>query len=82
VDIAATVTAKGQITIPQAVREALGLVQGDRVVFRVETHRAILARTPDLLSLAGAVPVPTPKRRVPWDEVHLAARRLRAQTRQ
>jgi antitoxin PrlF len=29
----ATVTSKGQITIPQAVREALGIEAGDQVVF-------------------------------------------------
>ena len=80
-DIAATVTSKGQITIPKEVREALGLVEGDRVVFRVEVNRAILARTPDLLSLAGTVPVPLPKRGVPWDAVRRATRQLRAQTR-
>jgi antitoxin PrlF len=73
VDIAATITAKGQITIPKEVRAALGLAQGDRVVFRVEPHRAVLARTPDLLSLAGTVPVPAPRRRLPWDEVRRAA---------
>lgn len=76
-DLAATITAKGQITIPKALREALGLAEGDRVVFRVEPNRAILARTPDLLALAGTVPVPAPKRRIPWDTVRLAARRPR-----
>ena len=57
-DVAARVTSKGQITIPQAVREALGLGEGDHVVFRVEGRQAFLARTPDLLDLAGAVEVP------------------------
>lgn len=79
-EIASTLTAKGQITIPKALREALGLTEGDRVVFRVEANRAILARTPDLLTLAGAVPVPAPKRRIPWDAVRLAARRPRVLT--
>ena len=31
---------------------------GDRIVFRVEQHRAVLARTPNLLDLAGTVEVP------------------------
>jgi AbrB family looped-hinge helix DNA binding protein len=32
--MAATVTAKGQITIPKAVREALGVKPGSKVEFR------------------------------------------------
>ena len=32
--MAATVTAKGQITIPKAIREALGVVPGSKVEFR------------------------------------------------
>lgn len=65
----ASMTSKGQVTVPKAVREALGLRAGDRVVFRVEGQRATLARTPDLLALAGSVPVPAGKRGTPWDEV-------------
>lgn len=34
-DIAARVTSKGQITIPKEVREALGLTEGDQVVFSI-----------------------------------------------
>ena len=36
IDIA-TVTAKGQVTVAKAVRDALGLRQGDRLSWRVET---------------------------------------------
>ena len=36
----ATVTSKGQITIPQVVRQALGLQTGDAVEFEVEKGRA------------------------------------------
>ena len=32
----ATITSKGQITIPQEVRQRLGLKQGDKVAFEVE----------------------------------------------
>jgi antitoxin PrlF len=69
-DIAARITSKGQITIPKSVREALKLTEGDQVVFRViEGERAILARTPDLLELAGSVPVPADVRGLPWEEI-------------
>jgi antitoxin PrlF len=76
-DVAATVTSKGQVTIPKAVRDALGIAEGDRVVFRVEQHRAVLARTPKLLDLAGAVSVPAARRGVAWDEVRTGTRRAR-----
>lgn len=74
-------TSKGQITIPKAVRDALGLVEGDEVVFRVDGTRASLARTPDLLDLARTVSVPAAKRGVPWGEVVRRARSARASRR-
>ena len=72
-DVSARVTSKGQVTIPKAVREALALETGDRVVFRVEQHRAIMARTPDLLEMAGTVEVPAGRRNADWNEVRSAA---------
>ena len=60
-DVSARVTSKGQITIPKSVRDALGLAEGDQVVFRDEGQRALLARTPNLLDLAGSLDVPAPK---------------------
>lgn len=68
-DAAAKVTSKGQVTLPKAVRDALGIKEGDEVIFRVEGRRAVLARTPEFLALAGTIRVPAPKRNVAWDEV-------------
>ncbi len=76
-DVAAKVTSKGQVTIPIEVREALGIAQGDHVVFRVEGNRAILARTPDFLSLAGSVRVPAATRNAAWDDVIRKTRAVR-----
>ena len=39
---AAKITSKGQITIPKAVRETMGLEEGDYVVFEPENDRIIL----------------------------------------
>lgn len=80
-DLAAKVTSKGQITIPKEVREALGITEGDQIVFRVEQHRALLAKTPNLIDLAGTVDVPAAKRGIAWDEVRRSARRTRAAAR-
>lgn len=68
-EVTARLTSKGQLTVPKAVRVALGLHDGDAVVFRLEGNRAVLARTPDLLELAGSVEVPADRRGAPWDEV-------------
>ncbi|MDH3262146.1 MAG: AbrB/MazE/SpoVT family DNA-binding domain-containing protein [Acidimicrobiia bacterium] len=80
-DLAAKVTSKGQITIPKEVREALGITEGDQIVFRVEQHRALLAKTPNLIDLAGTVDVPAAKRGMAWDEVRRNTRRARAEAR-
>lgn len=80
-DTAAKVTSKGQVTVPKPVREALGIKEGDEVVFRVEGNRAVLARTPDFLDLAASIRVPAAKRNVAWDEVLRRTRSDRAATR-
>jgi antitoxin PrlF len=76
-DVAARLTSKGQVTIPKAVREALGLGEGDHLIFRVEGHRAVLARTAELLELAGAVEVPAERRGASWDEIRRRTRAAR-----
>lgn len=74
----ARITSKGQVTIPKRVRDALGLREGDELHFRVERSRALLAKTPDFLDLAGEVAVPAGKRGTPWDEVLRRTHRERA----
>lgn len=80
-DAAAKLTSKGQVTVPKAVRDALGLEEGDPVLFHVEGNRAVPARAPGFLSLAGSMPVPAAKRDVTWDEVIRRARSTRAAER-
>jgi len=80
-EITAKMSSKGQLTVPKSVREALGLDEGDDVIFRVEGHRAVLARTPDFLSLAGSISVPAAKRNAAWDDVIRKTRADRATAR-
>jgi len=77
-DAAAKVTSKGQVTLPKAVRDALGIETGDEVVFRVEGNRAVLTKTSDFLSLAGSVTVTAAKRNAAWDDVVRKTRSTRA----
>ena len=80
-DSVAKLTAKGQVTVPKAVREALGIERGDTIVFRVEGHRAVVAKAPRFLDLAGAISVPAAKHNVAWDEVLRQTRTDRAKKR-
>ena len=80
-DTSARITSKGQVTIPKSVRDALGLNQGDELLFRVEDSRAVIARTPSFLELSGSVRVPLSERGTPWDEVLRRTRADRARHR-
>jgi AbrB family looped-hinge helix DNA binding protein len=80
-EAAAKVSSKGQVTLPKVVRDALGIEEGDEIVFRVEGNRALVAKTPDFLELAGMVSVPAAKRNVAWDEVLRRTRTARAAAR-
>ncbi len=80
-DVAAKVSSKGQVTVPKVIRDALGIKEGDQVVFRVEGNRAVLARTADFLELAGTISVPAAKRNAAWDNVIRRTRTARATAR-
>ena len=73
----ATLTSKGQITIPKEVRERLGVEAGDRLEF-VEQERGVyrvVAATRDVRNLKGMVP--KPRRAVTVEEMNAAVRKLR-----
>ena len=81
-DAVARVSSKGQITIPRAVREALGIRQGDAVLFRVDGEQVVFSRIPDLIESAGMFEVPADKRGLPWKKIREETRRNRAAARQ
>lgn len=80
-DVVAKVTSKGQVTVPKAVRDALGIEEGDELMFRVEGNRAVLARTPGFLELAGTIQVPAAQRNQAWDDIIRRTRATRAAER-
>ncbi len=71
-----TVTSKGQVTIPKEIRETLGVIEGDKLIFLVEGDKVVLRKVgseklTDILS-----------RRRPWGETGLEfQRRLREEWR-
>jgi antitoxin PrlF len=56
----ATLTSKGQITLPKAIRTRLGVKPGDRVAFREHSDGTIVveAETVDLMQLRGSIRPP------------------------
>ena len=80
-DVPAKVTSKGQVTLPKSVRDALGLKKGDRVLFRILKGRAVLAKVPDFLELAGSVSVSPSKRGASWSEIKATTWRERPAAR-
>jgi AbrB family looped-hinge helix DNA binding protein len=80
-DVPATLTSKGQITLPKSVRDALDLKEGDRVLFRVLEGRAVLAKVEDFLDLAGSVTVPAEKKGASWSAIKASTWRRRAASR-
>jgi AbrB family looped-hinge helix DNA binding protein len=49
------ITAKGQTTIPRAVREALGVAAGDRVRYIVEGEKVRLVKVRSVRELEGVL---------------------------
>ena len=50
----ATITSKGQVTVPKAIRDKLGLRQGDTVVYTATEDGVVLTpKSIDFVDLAG-----------------------------
>ena len=75
-----TITAKGQVTIPKAIRERLGLSEGDKLEFSIDDAGRIVARPQQADNICGilhdfALDVP-----VTVDDMKQAVRRHAANT--
>jgi AbrB family looped-hinge helix DNA binding protein len=73
-----TVSSKGQVTIPKAIRLRMHLKTGDRLRFVVESDGTVrlAAATRDVSTLRDILP--RPKRRATVDEMQAAVRRRAA----
>lgn len=71
----ATLTSKGQLTLPKEIRERLGVRQGDRVEFRTDAEGRVWVEpaTQDLAPLRGLFG-PVTRRRT-QDDIDEAIRR-------
>lgn len=58
----ATITSKGQITIPKEVRQALQVKENDQLLFTIEGGQAVITplRRRPLISFRGALPATRP----------------------
>jgi AbrB family looped-hinge helix DNA binding protein len=81
-EIIATVTSKGQVTIPAEVRKRLGIKTNDKIAFAIDTEGNVslrVPRYPDIASLRGAAgslskPLPWQQMREIAHEDHLQAK--------
>lgn len=69
---------KGQITIPKKVRDATGLVIGDRVVVEARGDEVVIHKPRGVLEFA---PPPTEREALPWPDARRAARTERGARR-
>lgn len=63
-----TMTSKGQITLPAAIRRSLGLKRGDKVVFQMEEEGVKLMPARSALA-AGYQSIPPLKTPKTWKEI-------------
>jgi AbrB family looped-hinge helix DNA binding protein len=73
----ATVTSKGQVTLPVEARRALGINAGDRLTFTVTNDHMTVRPAPDFLAMAGSIPVPADVAGLSWQEIKDLAYRSR-----
>ena len=52
----ATVTSKGQITIPKTIRKAMSISFKDKIDFIIDGDRLVLKRVKTLKDLRGSIP--------------------------
>lgn len=64
-----SVTKKGQVTIPVAVRRALHIKPKDRVEICIEGDGATIKKIPDVGELQGSISVPKRLKGADWKDI-------------
>lgn len=73
-EITATITSKGQVTIPSAVRQKLGLKTGDKLSFVLDDSGEIKLKAPRYPDIASVVGVAgSLKQPLSWEEMRRIA---------
>ena len=54
-EILSTVTSKGQVTIPIAVRQSLGLETGDKIAFTIEDSQVTVRKTGSVVTSTAGI---------------------------
>lgn len=75
-----TITAKGQVTIPKAIRERLGLNEGDKLEFSINDAGWIVARPRHADNICGILRDFAPDIPITVDAMNEAVRRRAADT--
>ncbi len=73
----ARVTSKGQVTVPKAVRRAMGIKEGDSLVFEVEDGDVRLRVERKPVSFADYEGAWRVGKGISWEEVNACVRDLR-----
>lgn len=76
----ATMTAKGQVTIPKAIRERLGLSEGDKLEFSIDDTGRMVARPQHADTIFGILRDFAPDIPVTVDAMNEAVRRRATET--
>jgi len=74
-----TITKKGQITIPKAIREHLSLKEKDKLLVKLEGNKAVIQKIPSLSELRGSVRVPASVKDLSWKEIERKAHEAQAE---
>ena len=79
-NIAATITSKGQITIPKKIRDIFKLKAKDLLVFSV-TEKKIIAKPVknDFMALKGILKAPKHLQGKSWKEIRATTRKIAAE---